>query len=57
MQEKTPKKDYLPTESVDLNIDVGGQKNAKVALLAVDKAIYALNAQNKLTLKQVPNTG
>lgn len=40
---------------VDLNIDVEDQANAQVALLAVDKAIYALNAQNKLTPKQVQN--
>ncbi|KAF5901104.1 complement C4-like, partial [Clarias magur] len=44
---------YNPTKMVALNIDVGDQANAQVALLAVDKAIYALNAQNKLTPKQV----
>ncbi|XP_060777748.1 complement C4-B isoform X2 [Neoarius graeffei] len=44
---------YHPAESIEFNIDVGDQQNAKVALLAVDKAIYALNAPNKLTLKQV----
>ncbi|KAK3551289.1 hypothetical protein QTP70_013944 [Hemibagrus guttatus] len=42
-----------PADSIELNIDVDGQQNAKVALLAVDKAIYALNAENKLTPKQV----
>uniref|UniRef100_A0A8C2YZB7 Complement C4B (Chido/Rodgers blood group) n=1 Tax=Cyclopterus lumpus TaxID=8103 RepID=A0A8C2YZB7_CYCLU len=35
-----------------IEFDLYGQK-AKVALLAVDKAIYALNADNKLTAKQV----
>lgn len=44
---------YLPGESVGLTIDVGNQEKAKVALLAVDKAISGLNAQNKLTQKQV----
>lgn len=48
----TEKKDSLPGEMATLNIDLGGQ-TAKVALLAVDKAIYALNTQNKLTPKQV----
>lgn len=55
VQIKNGKADYSPGEAVDLNIDVESQKNANVALLAVDKAIYALNAQNKLTLKQVLN--
>uniref|UniRef100_A0A8C1U0V1 Complement 4B (Chido blood group) n=1 Tax=Cyprinus carpio TaxID=7962 RepID=A0A8C1U0V1_CYPCA len=40
-------------DTAELDIDVGTQKNAKVALLVVDKAIYALGAQNKLTPKQV----
>uniref|UniRef100_A0A8K9UXE6 Complement 4B (Chido blood group) n=1 Tax=Oncorhynchus mykiss TaxID=8022 RepID=A0A8K9UXE6_ONCMY len=44
--------EYLPGNTAKLEIDLNGQK-AKVALLAVDKAIYALNAQNKLTPKQV----
>lgn len=35
-----------------LEFDLHGQKS-KVALLAVDKAIYALHADNKLTTKQV----
>lgn len=35
-----------------LNFDLHGQR-AKVALLAVDKAFYALNTDNKLTAKQV----
>lgn len=47
---------YSPANTVDLIIDVEDQQNAQVALLAVDKAIYALNAQNKLTLKQVRNS-
>ncbi|XP_076016733.1 complement C4-B [Genypterus blacodes] len=41
-----------PGKKVNLKIDLNGQ-TAKVALLAVDKAIYALKAQNKLTAKQV----
>ncbi|KAB5586975.1 hypothetical protein PHYPO_G00007650 [Pangasianodon hypophthalmus] len=53
--EKEPniKNYYDPAQIVDINIDVGDQHKAEVALLAVDKAIYALNAQNKLTPKQV----
>ncbi|XP_039530527.1 complement C4-B [Pimephales promelas] len=43
---------YQPDDSAELDIDVGTQ-NAKVALLVVDKAIYALGSQNKLTPKQV----
>uniref|UniRef100_A0A4W5PPX6 Complement C4B (Chido/Rodgers blood group) n=1 Tax=Hucho hucho TaxID=62062 RepID=A0A4W5PPX6_9TELE len=46
------KDEYLPGNTAKLKIDLNGQK-AKVALLAVDKAIYALNAHNKLTPKQV----
>ncbi|XP_045575101.1 complement C4 [Salmo salar] len=46
------KYEYLPGNTAKLEIDLNGQK-AKVALLAVDKAIYALNAHNKLTPKQV----
>ncbi|XP_027004856.2 complement C4-B [Tachysurus fulvidraco] len=42
-----------PSQTIDLNIDVAQQQNAMVALLAVDKAIYSLNAENKLTPKQV----
>ncbi|XP_058603327.1 complement C4-B isoform X1 [Onychostoma macrolepis] len=45
--------EYQPDDTAELDIDVGEQKNAKVALLVVDKAIYALGAQNKLTPKQV----
>uniref|UniRef100_A0A8C7KMR7 Complement C4B (Chido/Rodgers blood group) n=1 Tax=Oncorhynchus kisutch TaxID=8019 RepID=A0A8C7KMR7_ONCKI len=44
--------EYLPGNTAKLEIDLNGQR-AKVALLAVDKAIYALNAHNKLTPKQV----
>ncbi|XP_073703933.1 complement C4-B [Garra rufa] len=44
---------YQPEGTAELDINVGEQKNAKVALLVVDKAIYALGAQNKLTPKQV----
>lgn len=36
----------------DLEFDLHGQ-TARVALLAVDKAIYALKADNKLTAQQV----
>uniref|UniRef100_A0A8B9H7W1 Complement 4B (Chido blood group) n=1 Tax=Astyanax mexicanus TaxID=7994 RepID=A0A8B9H7W1_ASTMX len=43
---------YIPGTFIPLKIDVGKQR-ARVALLTVDKAIYALNAQNKLTPKQV----
>ncbi|KAK9960652.1 hypothetical protein ABG768_008497 [Culter alburnus] len=43
---------YEPEDTAELDIDVGTQ-NAKVALLVVDKAIYALGSQNKLTPKQV----
>ncbi|KAJ8004754.1 hypothetical protein DPEC_G00139570 [Dallia pectoralis] len=49
---KTDKDNYEPGKIAKIHIDVNGQK-AKVALLAVDKAIYALNGQNKLTPKQV----
>uniref|UniRef100_A0AAZ3S5Z8 Complement 4B (Chido blood group) n=1 Tax=Oncorhynchus tshawytscha TaxID=74940 RepID=A0AAZ3S5Z8_ONCTS len=44
--------EYLPGNTAKLEIDLNGQR-AKVALLAVDKAIYALNAHNRLTPKQV----
>ncbi|XP_049336490.1 complement C4-B isoform X2 [Astyanax mexicanus] len=43
---------YIPGTFIPLKLDVGKQR-ARVALLTVDKAIYALNAQNKLTPKQV----
>ncbi|KAJ8290147.1 hypothetical protein GJAV_G00009260, partial [Gymnothorax javanicus] len=43
---------HHPGTKAELNIDLHGQR-AKVALLAVDKAIYALNIHNKLTPKQV----
>lgn len=35
-----------------LEFDLHGKKS-KVALLAIDKAFYALHADNKLTAKQV----
>ncbi|XP_073341162.1 complement C4-B [Pagrus major] len=41
-----------PRKKSVLHFDLHGQK-ARVALLAVDKAIYALHADNKLTAKQV----
>ncbi|XP_071372165.1 complement C4-B [Centroberyx affinis] len=43
---------FYPGKQAVLEFNLHGQK-AKVALLAVDKAIYALNAHNKLTAKQV----
>ncbi|XP_061572619.1 complement C4-B [Cololabis saira] len=42
----------VPGRTTDLQFDLHGQA-AKVALLAVDKAIYSLNVDNKLTKKQV----
>nr|XP_019949090.1 PREDICTED: complement C4-A-like [Paralichthys olivaceus] len=41
-----------PGKPSKLEFDLHGQR-ARVALLAVDKAFYALNADNKLTAKQV----
>ncbi|XP_017326706.1 complement C4-B [Ictalurus punctatus] len=52
-KEQHVKNYYDPAQIINLNIDVGDQQDARVALLAVDKAIYSLNAQNKLTPKQV----
>ncbi|XP_051262421.1 complement C4-like [Dicentrarchus labrax] len=43
---------FVPGKHAELRFDLHGQ-NARVALLAVDKAIYALKADNKLTAKQV----
>ncbi|XP_029307472.1 complement C4-B [Cottoperca gobio] len=43
---------FIPGQQSLLEFDLYGQK-ARVALLAVDKAIYALNVNNKLTAKQV----
>ncbi|XP_038567629.1 complement C4-B-like [Micropterus salmoides] len=43
---------FEPGQQATLDFDLHGQK-ARVALLAVDKAFYALNADNKLTAKQV----
>ncbi|KAK2903268.1 hypothetical protein Q8A67_007981 [Cirrhinus molitorella] len=45
--------EYEPESTAELGINVGTQENARVALLVVDKAVYALGAQNKLTPKQV----
>ncbi|KAL7875318.1 hypothetical protein SRHO_G00062880 [Serrasalmus rhombeus] len=53
VKEADPRSHYSPGDFIKLNVDVGTQSKVKVALLAVDKAIYALNAQNKLTPKQV----
>ncbi|KAL6489631.1 hypothetical protein MHYP_G00033720 [Metynnis hypsauchen] len=53
VKEADPRSHYGPGDFIKLSIDVGTQSKVKVALLAVDKAIYALNAQNKLTPKQV----
>uniref|UniRef100_A0A3Q3MGX7 Complement C4B (Chido/Rodgers blood group) n=1 Tax=Mastacembelus armatus TaxID=205130 RepID=A0A3Q3MGX7_9TELE len=49
VQQKGP---FEPGKLSKLEFDLHGQR-AKVALLAVDKAFYALNADNKLTSKQV----
>ncbi|KAJ4930608.1 hypothetical protein JOQ06_024917 [Pogonophryne albipinna] len=43
---------FKPGKRSVLEFDLHGQR-AKVALLAVDKAFYGLNADNKLTAKQV----
>ncbi|KAI9536511.1 hypothetical protein NQZ68_032306 [Dissostichus eleginoides] len=43
---------FIPGKLSVLEFDLHGQR-AKVALLAVDKAFYGLNADNKLTAKQV----
>ncbi|XP_076594325.1 complement C4-B [Chaetodon auriga] len=46
---------FAPGRQSELQFDFHGQK-ARVALLAVDKAFYALHADNKLTAKQVFST-
>uniref|UniRef100_A0A3Q4HQI4 Complement C4B (Chido/Rodgers blood group) n=1 Tax=Neolamprologus brichardi TaxID=32507 RepID=A0A3Q4HQI4_NEOBR len=46
---------FAPNTQSKINFDLHGNR-AKVALLAVDKAFYALNADNKLTPKQVFST-
>ena len=48
----TQKGSSVPGQPTTLDINLHGQR-ARVALLAVDKAFYALNANNKLTAKQV----
>ncbi|XP_078027937.1 complement C4-B-like [Epinephelus lanceolatus] len=52
VEEKEP---FVPGRKTKLEFDLHGQR-ARVALLAVDKAIYALNADNKLTAKEVFST-
>uniref|UniRef100_A0A3Q3II57 Complement 4B (Chido blood group) n=1 Tax=Monopterus albus TaxID=43700 RepID=A0A3Q3II57_MONAL len=52
VQHKGP---FEPGKKAQLEIDLHGQ-SAKVALLAVDKAFYALNVDNKFTAKQVFST-
>ncbi|CAK6960493.1 complement C4-B isoform X1 [Scomber scombrus] len=47
-----PKAPFTPGKGATLEFDLHGE-SAKVALLAVDKAFYALKADNKLTAKQV----
>lgn len=47
-----PKAPFVPGRQSALELDLYGGR-AKVALLAVDKAFYALKADNKLTSKQV----
>ncbi|XP_068999108.1 complement C4-B [Embiotoca jacksoni] len=46
---------FEPGQQNELRFDLHGQR-ARVALLAVDKAFYALKADNKLTAKQVFST-
>ncbi|XP_030606146.1 complement C4-like [Archocentrus centrarchus] len=46
---------FEPKAKSKIEFDLQGHR-AKVALLAVDKAFYALNADNKLTTKQVFST-
>ncbi|XP_053288658.1 complement C4-B [Pleuronectes platessa] len=48
----THKGRFEPGKQATLEFDLPGQ-SARIALLAVDKAFYALNADNKLTAKQV----
>ncbi|XP_034466750.1 complement C4-B isoform X1 [Hippoglossus hippoglossus] len=48
----TQKGSSVPGKQSTLEFDLHGQR-ARVALLAVDKAFYALNADNRLTAKQV----
>uniref|UniRef100_A0A669E1D4 Complement C4B (Chido/Rodgers blood group) n=1 Tax=Oreochromis niloticus TaxID=8128 RepID=A0A669E1D4_ORENI len=50
-----PKGPFAPNTRSKIDFDLHGNR-AKVALLAVDKAFYALNADNKLTPKQVFST-
>uniref|UniRef100_A0AAX7UU10 Anaphylatoxin-like domain-containing protein n=1 Tax=Astatotilapia calliptera TaxID=8154 RepID=A0AAX7UU10_ASTCA len=50
-----PKGPFAPKTQSKIDFDLHGNR-AKVALLAVDKAFYALNADNKLTPKQVFST-
>uniref|UniRef100_A0A665VDN5 Complement 4B (Chido blood group) n=1 Tax=Echeneis naucrates TaxID=173247 RepID=A0A665VDN5_ECHNA len=49
---KVKVKHFRPGTQTELQFDLDGQR-AQVALLAVDKAFYALKADNKLTDKQV----
>nr|AIN76766.1 complement component 4 [Oplegnathus fasciatus] len=49
VEEKGP---FQPGKQSKLEFDLHGQR-ARVALLAVDKAFYALHSDNKLTAKQV----
>lgn len=53
LKQKAGHHQYRPGDSADLEVDMGNQEDATVALLIVDKAIYALGTQNKLTSKQV----
>uniref|UniRef100_A0A665VDT9 Complement 4B (Chido blood group) n=1 Tax=Echeneis naucrates TaxID=173247 RepID=A0A665VDT9_ECHNA len=48
----TQREHFRPGTQTELQFDLDGQR-AQVALLAVDKAFYALKADNKLTDKQV----
>ncbi|XP_051789649.1 complement C4-B [Erpetoichthys calabaricus] len=49
---KTDKYEYSPGTPIRFSLDTGSE-NPKVALLAVDKAMYAFKKDNKVTLKQV----
>ncbi|KAG2468834.1 CO4 protein, partial [Polypterus senegalus] len=49
---KTDKNEYSPGTKISVSLDTGSD-NPKVALLAVDKAMYAFKKDNKVTLKQV----
>ncbi|KAG5269340.1 hypothetical protein AALO_G00200920 [Alosa alosa] len=49
--EISPLRDHKPAEIV--NVEVKADSRSKVALVAVDSAVYILNKQNKLTTKKM----